>query len=222
MDHEIIIRKLNKEYVSKKHRVKVINDLSLTIKSNQIFCITGPSGSGKSTLLYIIGGLLKPTSGAVIVDKHKLYDKDKKHLNIYRSKCIGFVFQMFYLMPHLNALENVLLPMYLSQDTKEERINKAKCLLAKVGMLSKAYSKPSQLSGGQQQRVAIARALANDADIIIADEPTGNVDIKTEQSIIEIFKELKAENKIVIIVTHNKNVADCADSVVELGRDRLR
>jgi ABC-type lipoprotein export system ATPase subunit len=179
--------------------------------------IVGPSGSGKSTLLHIIGGMDRPTSGMVTVLGNDLGTLSEKELTHYRLKKVGFVFQSFNLIPNLTALENVMLPMEFSGVSPLERKKRATALLEQVGLEHRIHHKPSELSGGEMQRVAIARALANDPALILADEPTGNLDSKSGQHIIQLLLEISKE-RTVVVVTHNEDFAKKA-SVVYTMRD---
>lgn len=197
--------------------IKAVSEASLTVERGKCYVIMGPSGSGKSTFLHILGLLEDATSGKVIIDNEDIKKmNDEKKSNIRMNK-IGFVFQFFYLFPHLNVLENVIFSMIPNNRIPIiERKKLAMQLLDKVGMLQRENHLPSQLSGGEQQRVAIARALANNPECILADEPTGNVDAENEQQILKIFKELCQEGKAVVIVTHNEEVAKMADEVFDM------
>jgi putative ABC transport system ATP-binding protein len=179
--------------------------VGLGIREGDFVSITGESGSGKSTLLSIIGGIAPPTSGEVLVDKIPIYELPAERLADFRREYIGFVFQQFHLIPYLNALENVMLPLCITGEKEMEP--RALGALEKVGLKEKARRLPSELSGGEQQRVAIARALVNEPPIILADEPTGNLDTKTGEEIFHLFKELHHAGETVIIVTHNPALA---------------
>jgi len=187
-------------------RVFALRRIDLSIKKEEFVCIAGPSGSGKSTLLHIIGCLDKPTSGKVFLDSIDISELNSSQLAKIRGRKIGFVFQFYNLYPTLNALENVELPMMIMKVDKEKRRKKAEELLESVGLGNRLYHLPSQLSGGERQRVAIARALANDPALILADEPTGNVDSKAGEEIMEIFKELNEEGRTIVIVTHEESI----------------
>jgi putative ABC transport system ATP-binding protein len=164
----------------------------------------GPSGSGKSTLLTILGCLNPPTSGTIIIDEVDIYKLNSERRADFRSTYIGFVFQQFHLIPYLNAAENVMLPLAISNKSKEEQRELAKKVLGKVGLGNKMERLPNQLSGGEQERVAIARAIVNQPPIIFADEPTGALDTKTSEEIMDLFRQLNSEGLTIIMVTHNK------------------
>lgn len=195
--------------------VIALDKISLTIDKLLMAAIIGPSGSGKSTLLHIIGGMDKPTSGIVKVFDSELGQMSEKELTHYRLKKVGFVFQSFNLIPNLTALENVMLPLEFSGLPTLARVERATYLLEQVGLKQRVYHKPTELSGGEMQRVAIARALANDPTLILADEPTGNLDSESGEHIIKLLKHISAE-RIVIVVTHNEKLANEADKVLHI------
>jgi putative ABC transport system ATP-binding protein len=193
--------------------IKALDGVNLEIKEGEFVAIMGPSGSGKSTLLNMIGNLDKPDSGCIYVDGQHL--EKIKDAAEYRAKTVGFIFQLHNLIPHLTSLENVLMPMYEGGMRRRERIKRAKELLERVGLSERLKSLPPQLSGGERQRVAIARALANNPKIILADEPTGSVDSKTERKIMELLKNIwETEGTTIVLVTHDKNVANWAQRIV--------
>ena len=187
--------------------VYALHDVNLDIQEGEFIAIIGPSGSGKSTLLNMIGCLDKPTSGAVFIDGINTGKLSENGLAEIRREKIGFIFQQFNLVHTLNALENVALPMFFAGVKRETRLKRAEELLANVGLGDRVYHKPSEMSGGQQQRVAIARALSNDPEVIIGDEPTGNVDTETGNTIIDILEGLNKEGRTVIVVTHDAEIA---------------
>ncbi len=210
----IIVDKVVKIYKSGSYRITALSELSLTVRSGEFRIIAGPSGSGKTSLLNIIGGLDRPDAGRVLVNDVDITLFDDKTLLRYRSKSVGFVFQFFNLIPYLTAMENVMVPMHLTNMSREEKIKRAKYLLELVGLKGKEESLPHQLSGGEQQRVAIATALANDPPLILADEPTGELDLSTSKRIVELFKKLNTElGKTIIIVTHDIAIASYADRI---------
>ncbi len=187
--------------------VYALHDVNLDIQEGEFIAIIGPSGSGKSTLLNMIGCLDKPTSGAVFIDGIDTGKLSENGLAEIRREKIGFIFQQFNLIHTLNALENVALPMFFAGVKRETRLKRAEELLANVGLGDRIYHKPSEMSGGQQQRVAIARALSNDPEVVIGDEPTGNVDTETGNTIIDILEGLNKEGRTVIVVTHDAEIA---------------
>ena len=211
----IELRNVVKEYILGKTIVKALRGVSLEIKKGEFVIIMGPSGSGKSTLLHIMGALDKPTSGKVFINGKDISLFDDWNLAMLRRKNIGFVFQTFNLVPTLNALENVMLPLEPIHMDEIEKIKRAKELLKLVGLEHRMLHKPAELSGGERQRVAIARALVNDPEIILADEPTGNLDTKTGLQIINAMRELnKKENKTIVIVTHDPTLLKYATKKV--------
>lgn len=198
---------LTKIYRMGEAEVYALHDVNLEIQNGEFVAIVGPSGSGKSTLLNMIGCLDKPTSGSVFIDGvDTAWLSDNELAEIRREK-IGFVFQQFNLVHTLNALENVALPLFFAGVGRETRLKRAKELLLNVGLEDRIYHKPSELSGGEQQRVAIARALANNPEIIIGDEPTGNVDTETGNAIMDVLEGLNKEGHTIIVVTHNIEIA---------------
>lgn len=201
--------------------VTALNKINLIIDKPLMAAIIGPSGSGKSTLLHIIGGMDKPTSGTVKVFDGELGQMSEKELTRYRLKKVGFVFQSFNLIPNLTALENVMLPLEFSGLLTLERKKRATYHLEQVGLKQRVHHKPTELSGGEMQRVAIARALANDPALILADEPTGNLDSESGQQIVNFLKEISKE-RIVIVVTHNEELATKADVVFHMRDGALR
>ena len=216
----ITLEKISKSYKMGDEIINALKSISLTISKNEYVALMGPSGSGKSTLMNILGCLDSPTSGKYIlndIDVSLMTDSDLAEV---RNKQIGFVFQTFNLLPRLSALDNVALPLVYAGFSKEKRIQKAEEALDKVGLSDRMTHKPNELSGGQRQRVAIARALVNDPAIILADEPTGNLDTKTSVEIMGIFERIHQAGNTVIIVTHEPDIADHAHRIVRL-RDGL-
>ncbi|MFA5916693.1 MAG: ABC transporter ATP-binding protein [Candidatus Gracilibacteria bacterium] len=204
-------------YLETGEEVPVLKGINLKIKQNEFIAIMGESGSGKSTLLNIIGFLHSLTSGEYILEGDDVSKiKDDETLSFIRSKKIGFIFQQFYLLPRLNSLENITLPAIYAGIGFQNRNKKAMELLQKLGLQDKLNSYPGELSGGQQQRIAIGRSLINSPEILLADEPTGNLDSKTTSEVMELIKEVKTSGKTVIMVTHAKNVALYADRIIFL------
>jgi putative ABC transport system ATP-binding protein len=213
----VTVDKLSKLFKSGGTTVPAVDDVSFSLPRGRMIAIKGASGSGKSTLLNLMGALDKPTSGSIIVDGIDVSRIHGRGEVKYRLSKVGFVFQSYYLIPNMTALENVMLPMELVGTKRNEREVKARELLKRVGIDdSHQARRPTRLSGGEQQRVAIARALANDPSIILGDEPTGNLDSKTGKRIVEILHSLTKEGKTVIVATHSTEIATRADIVLEM------
>jgi putative ABC transport system ATP-binding protein len=212
-------RGLVKYYIfSSGNQVVALNEVNLTVESGEFVSIMGPSGSGKSTLLNIVGCLDKPTSGDVYIDNARINYGNAGSLVQLHRHTMGFVFQGFNLISTMNAIENVWYPMYFNKVPKPERIKRAEELLESVGLKDRALHLPSELSGGEQQRVAIARALANHPRLILADEPTGNIDSRTGKKIIDLMKKLNKEQGITfVITTHDTAMANNADRVITIA-----
>lgn len=202
-------------------KVDVLRDISLKIMKGEFLAIMGPSGSGKSTLMYMIGCLDRPSSGQVIIDDKDISHLPEGQLAKIRNSKIGFVFQMFNLLPRTSALANILLPIIYSNTPMAQGRKKAITLMGKLRILERQDHYPSQLSGGEQQRVAIARALINNPSIILADEPTGNLDSKSGQEIMNIFRELHGEGNTIILVTHDPNIAAYAHKIIRIQDGRI-
>ncbi|MFA5412499.1 MAG: ABC transporter ATP-binding protein [Candidatus Micrarchaeia archaeon] len=217
MVREIIkLERVSKFYQMGDSRVDALRELSLTIHENDYMSVFGPSGSGKSTLLHMMGLLDVPSSGRVLVDGKDVSQLHENALARIRGKKIGFIFQVFNLVPSLSALENVALPMMIYDVPKYERERRAEELLVSLDMGNRINHLPGELSGGQRQRVAIARSLANNPEIILADEPTGNLDSKTGEEVVNIFNELHREGKTLVVVTHDPDIARNTDEVVRI------
>ncbi len=210
-----------KIYQMEEIMVKALDDVSLTIEEGEFVSITGPSGSGKSTLMHIIGCLDVPTSGRVILENHEVSKMTEGELAKIRNKKIGFVFQQFNLLPKTSALENVSIPLIYNGTSEAEIQKRAKEALEKVGLGDRLYHHPNQLSGGQQQKVAIARALIANPTIILADEPTGNLDSKSGVEIMEIFQKLYQHGRTIILVTHDPNIASQAERTIRLKDGKI-
>jgi putative ABC transport system ATP-binding protein len=194
----------------------VLKDINLKVNDGDFIAVLGPSGSGKSTLMNIIGCLDIPTSGEYILSGQRIGALTEVELARIRSRKIGFIFQSFQLLPRLNAIENVELPLIYAKMPQSERKERAKQMLCRVGLEDKMYHRPNQLSGGQQQRVAIARALSTEPMILLADEPTGALDQKTGQQVLGLFNELNKEGKTIIMITHDVNIAKNASRIVRI------
>jgi putative ABC transport system ATP-binding protein len=202
------------------NEVRALQDISITINKGEYVAFMGPSGSGKSTLMNIIGCLDTPTSGTYILNNHEVSEMTENELAEVRNKEIGFVFQTFNLLPRATALENVALPLIYAGYSRSEREDRAMEVLESVGLADRWHHKPNELSGGQRQRVAIARALVNNPSIILADEPTGNLDSKTSYDIMNLFQELHDKGNTIIMVTHEDDIAHYAHRIIRL-RDGL-
>jgi putative ABC transport system ATP-binding protein len=212
----IKLEDVKKEYHLGDTIVEALSDVDVEIEEGEFVAIMGPSGSGKSTLMNMVGALDIPTSGEVSVDGTDISTLSEDELAVLRSKKVGFVFQQFNLIPSMNATENVALPMLFRGKSKKERRERAENILEKVGLGDRLTHMPSELSGGQRQRVSIARSLANDPDIILADEPTGNLDTETGENIMDLLTELNNEGKTIIMVTHDENDADYANRIINI------
>lgn len=215
-------KNLKKIYqLTKDNKVEALNGVDLSIEEGELVSIMGPSGSGKSTLLHMIGLLDRPTSGEVMVDDHNIQDLSNKELAILRRNEIGFIFQTFNLLPRLNVYKNVLLPALYARKPRVQRQEKAKELLKKVGLEQRMKHKPNELSGGERQRVAIARALINNPKIILADEPTGNLDSHSGKEIMKLLRHINKEGSTIVIVTHDLNIAKQTNRIIEFGDGKI-
>lgn len=211
---------ISKKYVMGSETIMALKSISINIDRGEYVAFMGPSGSGKSTLMNIIGCLDTPSSGTYILNNHDVSDLTENELAEIRNKEIGFVFQTFNLLPRATSLENVALPLVYAGLSAAERTEKAMAALDGVGLADRAKHKPNELSGGQRQRVAVARALVNDPSIILADEPTGNLDSKTSYSIMDLFQQLHDKGNTIIMVTHEEDIAEYAHRIIRL-RDGL-
>lgn len=208
------IRNITKSYVMGDNIVHALRNVSLVIEKGEWISIMGPSGSGKSTLMNILGCLDRPTTGKYLLDGAEVDQLNDDQLAEERNKKIGFVFQNFNLLPRMDALNNVALPLIYAGIPKEERMKKAAHALERVGLGERLDHRPNELSGGQRQRVAIARALVNDPTIVLADEPTGNLDSRSGEEIMDIFRELHKQGRTIVLVTHEPEIAEFAERVV--------
>ncbi|WP_028585396.1 ABC transporter ATP-binding protein [Desulfogranum mediterraneum] len=223
MEHAIVrTTDVTKNFQLGQHQLEVLKGISLTIAPGRYISIMGPSGSGKSTLFNMIGGLDKPSSGKVFIDEVDIAQLDAYELAWLRCRKIGYIFQTFNLIPVMTALENVTLPMTFAGTSGDEAMERGMELLSQVGLASRYGHKPSELSGGQQQRVAVARALANNPAIILADEPTGNLDLTTGEEIITLLKEMSVERGVTIIsATHDFKMLNVSDEVIWIRDGRI-
>ena len=212
----IHINDLRKSYFMGQQELQVLKGVALNINKNEYVALMGPSGSGKSTLMNILGCLDTPTSGTYVLNGKDVSKMEDNSLAEVRNKEIGFVFQQFNLLPRLTALENVALPLIYAGIKKSERNEKALQMLELVNLTDRSHHKPNELSGGQCQRVAIARALVNDPSLVLADEPTGNLDTKSSYEIMDIFARIHNTGNTVVLVTHEEDIAKCANRIVRL------
>ena len=212
----IQITSLRKSYRMGRLAVDALAGIDLEIQNNSFWVVMGPSGSGKSTLLHLLGGLDRPTSGRIWVKDQAIDELDENALAVYRRRTVGFIFQSFNLVPSMSALENVAFPMRFARVQRRNRIVKAKEALQLVGLEGRAHHRPTELSGGQQQRVAIARALVNDPKLILADEPTGNLDTASGASIMQVLSDLHHSGRTVVVVTHDPRMTHYATHFVYL------
>lgn len=212
------VENVSKIYKKGNQEVKAIDDVSLTISKGDFVSIIGPSGSGKSSLLLMLGGMLSPSIGKILIDDDSLYDLNPNQRATLRQKKMGFVFQTFNLIPYLSAMQNVQVPLFLSGKDEKTQKERAQALLERVGLGDRMEHMPSELSVGQQQRIALARMLANDPAIILADEPTGNLDPDMSQHVINFLAELNQEGRTVVLVTHDMNVAKRAKRTITISK----
>jgi putative ABC transport system ATP-binding protein len=218
----IALRSVTKKFQLRGRPVTALDNVSLEIAKGDFVAVTGPSGSGKSTFLHLLGGMLSPTAGKVHIENDSLYDLTADQRSALRKKKIGFVFQTFNLVPYLTALQNVQVPLVLAGHDEAEQQRRAETLLARVGLADRLDHKPRELSIGQQQRVALARMLANDPALILADEPTGNLDPVTADGILDFLVELHAEGRTIVMVTHDLRLARRARHVLRLLNGQLQ
>lgn len=211
-----VLQEITKTFFVAEQEVKVLKGINLKIKKGEFVAIMGPSGSGKTTLMNIIGCLDTPTTGSYLLLGKEVAHLSDNELSVIRNEHIGFIFQSFFLLPYATVLENVLLPTLYVEKGSSGYKNRAKKILKIVGLEDKLKYKPNQLSGGQQQRVAIARALINDPDLLLADEPTGQLDSKTSTEIMNLLKEMNKQGKTIILITHDKNIASYADRIITI------
>jgi len=212
----LALQSVSKTYTHRGRTVKALDNANLEVQNGDFIAVVGPSGSGKSTLLLMLGGMLSPASGRVLVDGQSLYDMGTDKRAELRRKKIGFVFQTFNLIPYLTALENVQVPLLLTGVNERIQQERAASLLTRLGLADRLDHKPSELSVGQQQRVALARMLANDPAVVLADEPTGNLDPDTSGQIIDFLEEVNREGRTVVMVTHDMRAAQRVKRILRL------
>lgn len=211
-----------KNLIKKYSTLTVVNDVSLTIEKGEVVSIVGASGAGKSTLLHLLGALDKPDRGTVTINDTEVFRLPSKKQAVFRNRHIGFVFQFHHLLPEFSAVENVAMPLWINSQGKKEALKLATEMLEMVGLSTRTGNKPSELSGGEQQRVAIARALVNRPSIIMADEPTGNLDSNNAHSIHELFLSLRTKlNQTFVMITHNEALAAITDRTLEMKDGKL-
>jgi putative ABC transport system ATP-binding protein len=220
-DPFIRVTGLRKSFVMGRETVHALAGVDAAIEARTFTAVVGPSGSGKSTLLYLLGGLDRPTSGSIVVNGQAIDALDENDLAVFRRRTVGFIFQSFNLVASMTALENVAFPMRFAHIPHRERTRRALALLKQVGLENRAYHKPTELSGGQQQRVAIARALVNNPQLILADEPTGNLDTHSGAVIIRLLGELHAQGRTVLMVTHDPRLTSFATQILRLVDGRV-
>lgn len=212
------VKNVSKIYKRRDEEIRAIDNVSLEIPSGDFVSIIGPSGSGKSSLLLMLGGMLSPSLGQVFIDEESLYDLKPNEIANLRQKKMGFVFQTFNLIPYLSAIQNVQVPLLLSGLNENDQMERAVYLLKRVGLDDRLDHKPSELSVGQQQRIALARMLANDPSIILADEPTGNLDPEMSQTVIKFLTDLNQEGRTIVMVTHDMKIAKQAKRSVTISK----
>ena len=216
------VRDLYKSFTRGTEQIDVLRDLTLDVNEAEFLALMGPSGSGKTTLLNLIAGLDRPTDGSITVGENMISDMSESELARWRTRHVGFIFQFYYLLPVLTAYENVELPLLLLPLTKEQRRKQVETALDLVGLTNRMDHRPGQLSGGQQQRVGIARAMVTDPELIVADEPTGDLDTKSADEVLKLMEILRAQlNKTIIMVTHDPKAAGRAQRILHLEKGQL-
>ena len=221
MNNLIELSNLNKTFVAEK-RVNVLKKINYKFKKGKIYSLMGPSGSGKSTLLNLLSLIDRPSSGSIIIEKNHIDFKNSKKNDLLRAKKIGIIYQQDNLLSDFTAIENIYLASLAAGNDKQTSIAKSKILLRKVGLTSRSNHYPSQLSGGEKQRISIARALINDPQIILADEPTGSLDLETAKDVFEILKKQINSNRLIIFATHNRFFADKSDCLLEIVNGNIK
>jgi len=222
MNYSVMLNKVSKVYKSESVEVDALIDISFTLKRGEFVAIVGPSGSGKSTLMNVLGTIDKPTQGEIYIDGVATSKMDGDKLAEFRNQKLGFIFQAYNLVNGLTAEMNVQLPLMVNKMPQSERKERSDSLLTQLGLADRIRQKPNQLSGGQQQRVAIARALVNNPALVLADEPTGNLDTKSGEEVVKLFKRISRERKVTIImVTHNPDITRFCDRVIHIKDGRV-
>lgn len=222
MSNLVVVKNLYKSFHDGTVDVDVLKGVDLTIAKGEILTIMGASGAGKSTLLHLLGALDRPTSGTILYDQEDIFAKSDDELALFRNQQIGFVFQFHHLLPEFSALENVAMGALIARQEKATAFGRATELLEQMGLMDRLHHKPSQLSGGERQRVAIARALMNEPRVILADEPTGNLDKKSSEAIHDLLEELnRRTGQTLVLVTHNQELAKRTHRLVEIKDGRL-
>ena len=222
MNNLIQLSNLSKIFVSQKKRLNVLRKINYKFEKGKIYSLMGPSGSGKSTLLNLLSLIDRPTSGSVLIENTKIDFENSKKNDLLRAKKIGIIYQQDNLLPDFTAIENIYLASLATGNSKENAIVKSKNLLRKVGLSSRSSHYPSQLSGGEKQRVSIARALVNNPQIILADEPTGSLDLESAKSVFELLKKQIKNDRIIIFATHNRFFADKSDCLLEIVNGSIK
>lgn len=221
MSAVIEVKKLSKKYMDGKRTTGALNEVSFSLPQGESMAVIGPSGSGKTTLLHLLGGLEQPSSGEIFVNERDLSRLNDSQLSEFRNDTIGFVFQMFYLHEYLTVAENIALPLWLGGKTSQDINLKVDELIQRVGLSERRDHYPNQLSGGEMQRVAVARALANDPKLILADEPTGNLDRENAENILNLFDEIGDSGVSIVVITHDKYVTERFQHVLKLNKGKL-
>ena len=222
-DTVISCQNLSKYFIDANKKITVFEHLNFAIQAGETIAIMGASGSGKSTLLHLLGGLDVPNTGEVSVCGQNMAQLSNKKRGLVRNKHLGFVYQFHHLLPEFTALENVMMPALIGKSEQDKAANKARDLLNQFGILDRAEHRPSQLSGGEQQRVAMARALINDPELILADEPTGNLDEENTETLLNLLFELRKERDLsILLITHEKNIAERSDHIYQLSHGTLK
>ncbi len=218
----IIVTNVSKEFGQGESKVVAVEKIDLSIDQAEFLSIMGESGAGKSTLLSMLGGLLSPTRGEIVIGGLDIFKLSKDKLADFRREFMGFIFQSFQLVPYLNVVENVQLPLAVTHHSEAEKQRLAMQALDRVGLTDKAHRLPNQLSGGEQERVAIARAVVNEPPILFADEPTGNLDSRNSQDVMALLKRLNSEGQTIVMVTHSRFNAEYGDRIIEVSDGRIK